>query len=65
MIALLDPEEQKVILVQLQVLLSGDPDFQARLDASKDPEGNIEFAKAHRLIEELILRGNTSFSLRR
>jgi hypothetical protein len=65
MIALLDPEEQEVILVQLQVPLGGDPDFQARLDASKDPEGNIELAKAHCLIDELILRGNTSFSPRR
>jgi hypothetical protein len=38
------------------VLLGGHPDFQMRLDALKEQDGNIHVAKAHRLIDELILR---------
>jgi hypothetical protein len=65
MIALVDPEEWEAIHAQLQVLLGGDSDFQARPGAPKDQEGDIELGKAYRLIYELILRENTSFRPRR
>jgi hypothetical protein len=57
MITLVEPEEQErvrreqeALLAQLQELRGGDPEFQVRLDALKDQDGNIDVAKAHRLI---------------
>jgi hypothetical protein len=37
-------------------VFSGDSDFQTRLDTLKDQDKNIDAAKAHCLIDELILR---------
>jgi hypothetical protein len=57
--------EQEIIPAQLHELSGDDAEFQARLDASKEQDGNIDLSKAQRLIDELILRKSKSFRPRR
>jgi hypothetical protein len=70
MITLFDTEErmrreQDAIIAQLQELFGDDQDFQARLDALKDQDENIDVAKANHLVYELTTGKSRSLGLQR